>query len=536
MAEFSGGRPKIKSLSQMYVFYESLKDENIIYANGETSEALYAAAERGVEQYAEYYGKQSRSTIATTLISMSNNERDKELDALREVFGVNMSIDLNSPEDMKALVIAFNSTLNLKSNFERNLTRIKNVKGQINIASFFDGYFRTEWNNAIPTMLDQIENLYLSARNITIASATETVLARMIPELVRGAVKKMFSSSTIEQVVDESGLEQLLNIVDSYQGTNVLVQQLIQAYRLDEIGEGLKKTLRFKNKRKEGLKNIERMKKATNKISMGRYQKGGLTLEYLENYLASALFSGDISNDGIQIKMQGSATHTGASEIKADNIFTFGFDNSLVDETLKSMEGESVSRERNIEAITKLTEKLKNLKEGYIIYSSAKNYSLSENFKGFSQGSPISVGTLEKITGDTTKMGAILQTAEGAVGRKYIDEIKLSIAEDIAYYLFDDISTIGTNENPVKALHIFDLDGIYIPLSILLFKIGKAIEETQKAPASLISVDIKAPHILYENAESYSMEMWNKQRAEALENTKVSAHFFKDFFNFMKQF
>lgn len=535
MSDFIGGKPKVKSLSQMYVFYESLKDENIVYANGETSESLYAAAEQGTQEYAEFYNKQSRSTIAATLISMSNNERDKELDALRKVFGVNLSIDLNSPEDMKALVVAFNSTLNLKSNFERNLTRIKNVKGQINVASLFDNYFQDEWNDAIPSMLDQIRNIYFSARNITIANATNTVLSTAIPEIVKGAVKKMFSSGVIKKG-DESGLEQLLSIVDSYQGTNVLIQQLIQAYKLNEIGEGLKNTLRMRGKQKQNLRNIESMKKAVNKVSTGHYQKGGLTLEYLENYLASALFSGEISNEGIQIKMQGSAIHTGASEIKADNIFTFGFDNSVVDETLKSLEGEGVSRERNIEAIKNLTEKLQNLKDGYIIYSSAKNYSLSEYFKGFSQGSPISVSTLKKITKDKTKMGAILQTAEGAVGRKYIEEIRLSIAEDIAYFLFDDISTIGTNDNPVKALHIFDLDGIYIPLSVLLFKIGKAIEETQKAPASLISVDIKAPRILYENAEEYSMEMWNEQRKAAKANTKVSAHFFKDFFNFMQQF
>lgn len=531
----TGGRPKIKSLSQMYVFYESLKDEHIIYANGQTSEGLYNAAVEGVEQYAEHYGIQNKSEIAANLISMSENEKSKELNALRDIFGVNINIDLNNPEDMKSLVVAFNSTLNLKSNFERNLTRIKNTKGEINVASLFDKYFKDEWDSTIPSMLDQIEEVYCSSRRITVAVATEQVLSQRLPEIVKGAIKRMFSSGVLKQG-DESGLEQLLDIVDTYKGTNDLVRQLIQAYGLDEIGQGLRKTLRFRNKQKESLKNIERMKKAVNTRAEGHYQKGGLTLEYLENYIASALISGNISNNGIEIKIQGAAMHTGSSEIKADNIYTFGFDNSIVGEVLETVEGERVSRERNIEAITKLTEKLKTLKEGYIIYSSAKNYSLSENFKGFSQGSPVSVATLKNITGDSTKLGAILQTAAGAVGRRYIEDIRMSIAEDIAYYLFDDISTVGTNEDPVRVLHIFDLDGIFIPLSILLFKIGKAIEEAQKAPASLISVDIKAPHILYDNVESYSMEMWDNQRKEAMANTKVSAHFFKDFFNFMKQF
>ena len=263
MGDFVNGRPKIKSLSQMYVFYESLKDDNIVYANGETSEGLYAAAVQGVKAYSEYYNGEGKSAIAATLIGMAENEKSKELDALEKIFGVSLNIDLNNSDDMKALVETFNKTLNLKSSFERNLTRIKQTTGEINVASRFDGWFKEAWDAATPSILNQIEDLYFSSRKITIAEATETILSTAIPELVKSVIKRMFSSGVMKKG-DESGLEQLLNIVDSFQGTNTLIQQLIQAYKLNEIGEGLKKTLRFKNKQKESLKNIERMKKVKN--------------------------------------------------------------------------------------------------------------------------------------------------------------------------------------------------------------------------------------------------------------------------------
>jgi hypothetical protein len=51
---------------------------------------------------------------------------------------------------------------------------------------------------------------------------------------------------------------------------------------------------------------------------------------------------------------------------------------------------------------------------------------------------------MRNITEDKTKMGAILQTINGAVGAEQREDIKFSIAEDIAYYLFDDFESIGT--------------------------------------------------------------------------------------------
>ena len=67
---------------------------------------------------------------------------------------------------------------------------------------------------------------------------------------------------------------------------------------------------------------------------------------------------------------------TGASEVKADNILTIGIDPQLMAETLEN--NLAVSRKRNTDIFKKLGNDLKNIKNGYIIYSSDKNYTYNE--------------------------------------------------------------------------------------------------------------------------------------------------------------
>jgi hypothetical protein len=48
---------------------------------------------------------------------------------------------------------------------------------------------------------------------------------------------------------------------------------------------------------------------------------------------------------------------------------------------------------------------------------------------------------------------------------------------NIAAFLFDDFTSIGdVNMSGANALHIFDLNGVFVPLSVLLFKLAEAAE------------------------------------------------------------
>mgnify|MGYP000018249539 FL=1 len=53
----------------------------------------------------------------------------------------------------------------------------------------------------------------------------------------------------------------------------------------------------------------------------------------------------------------------------------------------ESLESAGANRDENIKALSELGTKLSNLDDGFIVYSSDKNYSLNANFKGFDVGS-----------------------------------------------------------------------------------------------------------------------------------------------------
>jgi hypothetical protein len=71
------------------------------------------------------------------------------------------------------------------------------------------------------------------------------------------------------------------------------------------------------------------------------------------------------------------------------------------------------NREKNIAALTELGNKLKDLDDGFIVYSSDKNYRLNNSFAGFHAGS---LGaTAADFLGNVYKNSSSLNTLIGAI-------------------------------------------------------------------------------------------------------------------------
>ena len=524
--------PKIKSLAQGYVFYERLKEES-----DPELQNLYNTALHGVQQYTNFYQAPDLNRVSSHLLGMAQNELAKEQRALMSLFDIDLQLNLDDPAAIQQLIEAFNKTINLKSAYERNVERIKTAvsKKQINVASFYDTYFIKFWKQKQDWVFSEIQKVF-EPTDAGMERVAQT-LEQCLEEIVRLSLKDMLSSAkdTGKNRSDGSGYEDLLAIFDSYSGTNSLTQRIYNAYKMDNIKNYIMQEISNSG---INLNGNNLMGQVSSMVSKSRFSKGGLTLEYLENYISSALLSGTIQNEGVKISVKGGSTHSGSSQMKADNIMTFDIDLSIIERAIETISSQQTSRENIVREINNLTTQLADIHSGFIIYSSAKNYTMSKSFEGFSAGSPVSVATMRNITNDKTKMGAILQTIDGAVGKEAREDIKFSIAEDIAYYLFDDFATLGSDsQTGATALHLFDLDGIYVPLSVLLHKIARAIESVRKVPTSLINVSIITPSkILYEKNSSQPTDAWAQQREDAVNNTKISIHFFKDFFNMIKSF
>ena len=171
---------------------------------------------------------------------------------------------------------------------------------------------------------------------------------------------------------------------------------------------------------------------------------------------------------------------------------------------------------------------------------------------GFSSGSAISLSTYQEITESKNAdelIGAIANTIKGAVyeGKKSEESLSKYIAEDIAIFLFDDARVLGKkmNENTANAIHLMNLNGIYIPLSYFLFLLAEAFKSKDSeeyrnifSPQIENNISIKYPNggEGAEGLDKWSEDDWYRQRDDALDRVKIGAHFSKNFVEMVKDF
>lgn len=234
-----------------------------------------------------------------------------------------------------------------------------------------------------------------------------------------------------------------------------LEKRLRDIYHIDDLKKSILQTI-DKKKRKIPDKFNDVVKNVVEKNVNAR---GGLSLEAIEESILSIIGS-QVKGNNFHVV---SANATGEKHMKADNYIAIGFDASILEEALE--EGETGTREKNIKLLDDLGEKLSKINDSYIIYSSDKNYSLTDNFTrrgGFSGTSNMSalqyMGIMDKVNKNMrTFIGVMLNTASGAVGANsnLRGTINDAIARDFAYLLFDDFNTIGRDMTHGVMVFIF---------------------------------------------------------------------------------
>lgn len=526
-------------LSQEYVYYESLS-----YDGDPTHKRLYNQAKNSLGILGGYNTQIETSAV---LFKMAQAERQKEIAFLTNVFGFKVNADLDNKDSGKIIIEAFNSTLNLKKAYDRNIARIESDDGrtnQVDIASFFDTYLATQFNKFIGLALSNAIRQFNSG-NVNILTALENQIDKALNNALDGAIESALKSKTFvgEKSETDDAYAELLSYINSNMGAkNWLKTQIYHNYKLEQIKQYLMSEIKV-NMTQEDRKKV--YTEAKKKISNGtdRYRQGGFTREYLTNVVAQMVIDGLKRVDGVKIT-GGTAHHTGnISQMKADNILTFNIPANIVNDAFSKIENGG-TRKKNVGIIKQLGEKLSNIDDGYIVYTSSKNYTINKGFKrrgGFSSGEDITLGTFKGLLQDSpfashaySMVGGIMQLLKGAVGHGRKNEYVTAIARYVAYFLFDDIGSIGTNikGSSPTALHLFDLDGIYIPLSFFLDLLANAFASIQKTqPTNLVKVDIKGADrtIMYPYPQEYTTEMWHNQGQDALNNIKISVKFLADF-------
>lgn len=571
-----------ESMASNYVFYERLKNNRSGYSY------LYGKIKPTLNRYREEIGE---SVVDDSKVrAMAEAELAKEIRVLQDVFGTEIDASrfltggrLNDFKELyDGLTKAINSSLGIKEIYERNVTLIQTSKkrispitnellsgGKKSIISFYHTYLIQQIEIDLDDIAKGLEEVFNNLPpNKSLEEAAKEFLQVRLRETCKQAALRMFSPEReLElQAELELGLSpaELQRQREAYQelyfalsqedsNSSPFVQQLFDIYKVQDVIKALTEEIdnsgriasRTRNaKGKYGIANDATFKQ----VGVNIHQRGGLTLEAFENFTVNTILK--------KTGQKGGSVSSGATGMKADNIITLEIDADRVARSLaESYQAGSGSenRAKNVQAIEKLYDDLKDVRNGFIVYSSAKNYTYNDKFGGFSAGQEQNIGNFLEMMDDVSRstrknyktlMGIILQLGEGAIGAKVLDKdnIENLLAQNIALFLFDDFQTLGGESPGPTAIHLMDLNGIYVPLSFILFLLADAIRfarEDVSRIRDVASVRINASPILFPTAadqrkwekenEATPIEAWNEQRYQAQKSTTIRAHFLKNF-------
>lgn len=496
------------------------------------------------------------SSVGNILIQQSKIEAEKDLKLLEKKFGTSLSFttdDVSDPAFFKKLTEAINRALQGDKIFERAVKRLQSGQAYGSVAQFFPDYFQKYWEKERVSIHE--EALKKSNHgSISYIAAVKDELEKRLPIMIENTLIEMLNSKDLNKK-DETNrsLQSLLNYLNSYQGDE-LTRELYKIYHMDELKQKVEEEIEQNGPGVSAIdyyKKQTKNKKTTTTGMLGRmryFQDGGLALEAFENFVINSIADELQGASGTNFKIMKSI-HSGEKGIKPDNIIAIDIDPQKIIDILDSHK-EKTSREENAKLATKIWEEIRKLKDGFIIYSSDKNYGMAKlsESSGLKGDYQIKLGNLmpiiKRIPGFTaTFRGAIANLIPGAAGEGMNQIITDYLASNMAYFLFDDVAQIGmSHDNTTNAIHLFMLSGVYVPLSYLLFSLGQAInsvENNSKKIKSISNVSIKTPSgIQFPEPKDtptgeYTYDDWVTQKNIALEEIIISMHFAKNINDFI---
>lgn len=233
---------------------------------------------------------------------------------------------------------------------------------------------------------------------------------------------------------------------------------------------------------------------------------------------------------------------SGSSGVKADVILHNISCGKTIDniDGLMTQSGEDDSNRKN--AIENYENWFRQMQgaQGEIVFISDKNYQINSKFGGFTAQDKVTLNNLQalfdKVHVEYTQ-GLIDFLAncgsDMLLGARYT-EVMDAIATQIGHFLFDDLTIEGSHS--INRIHLLNLSGIYMPLSVFLEGIQKAIEGTIMSGSAkdFVSVSFSAKPSASVAASPWESERdWEDFREERLNQSYVNVHFMRNFAQFI---
>lgn len=492
-----------------------------------------------------------KQNISAYFKAMAESEYSKELALLTRLLGSEpTNYNFEDDKNGRKMIDTLNAILGLKEVYERDLeVLLSGDENQRTVISFFSSYVRTCFNKAykeglkaeeecaaVPCLSKLILEKAKENPKTEIATLAKEVIQKYWIDIIRHAAKNTLRGTSKRE--DDKLFRQALRSLTAAQGklsaeANRFVADLAKIFNLDDIIRVVTENLE-NGSDKEMRKKLDRFFAGANKRKMWIY--GGQALEAYISYITNEVVAGTFGKNATIASRQ-----SGGTKQKADTIITVDLDIGVVENWLETEN--FGTREKNRRAILGLQKQLANADDSFIVYTNTKNYSTEgTKFKrsGFSAGEPIKLDTFSSITSSIPKASqlvvAIMNLTPGALNENNKQLVKDSIARAVATFLFDDFETIGNNmsaDSGAKAIHLFNLNNIYVPLSWFFYHLSLAFGGTEKT-TGLVQVDLKFPkNIMFptqqkQNAwkrKNLGQSAWHEQASWALDNSTVAIHF-----------
>ena len=538
--QFQKKYERSKSLADMYVYYERLKQDGYtqLYYTVKKNLGIQRGSLKELQKTSENFRR------------MGAIEKAKETAFIQKVFHKPISVDFDNRKSVKEFIDVLNEAMNFKDLYKRNLQLLLKTDKQKTTISYFPSYFIQAWNAYSDILWEKVASEF-ERTGRSLDMIFEEQLKKDMNFLVVDSIERMFRAQPelgqeAQQYAD--AYKALLGNIGTIDTPGSLAQQFKDIYKLDALGDSLKKALKAEKEKisLESYKKAGESKKFKDSIKIQQGQRGGIALEAIENLCVQVIS---------QMKINGKveAIRGGGYGIKSDNMYLYGIDTEPIVDVLERIK--DIDREHNIEKAEEINKYLRTLDDGFIVYSNAKNYTMSTKFfkeAGFSAGAEISAQTYLEVMKKVNKnvrtfIGVMINSMKDAVGENMdlYDIVCQNLAQDIAMMLFDDYETVGKDlqKTGVKSIHIMDLNGVFLPLSFFFDLMARAIDEIGKTPEELVKVEYRTPKkIKYDTnkeiqqARARGEAPWASQKEEALRDTKISYHFLKDFRDILSQY
>ncbi len=513
---------------------------------------------------------------ADKIVDLGYRERQNELALLKAA-----GIELEDEDDIKNFVKHFNEVLMGKEQFGYAVTRLKEALREEHkksnnraptIASWFTSYLSTAIRSRISRLINDNSQSLLKRDFSKLEEDFESVIDDAINTALKNMLTEVKKVDGKELYGDSSMWSELYYAMQSIQGMPESFREMIKSkINFSAIKQIIKELTpaEINDKRHKGLKKKIDSAKGLNFISEQRSRSvGGNVEEYLNASLAGVPNKVVVSDkSAVVLKSEIAKTDTVTFLQFQTGIDIDKFASAITSELDEQIFNSSTLKD-TVNTMDKFyKDKLSKIDNSFIVYSSVKSYSMSESFiQGFSGGGTRKLEDIKYIL-DESGLGSAedylniaYNTATGASsnepgadprGALFEDErdevkenLKISLMSAVARLLFDDWTTIGLETSTgAKAIHVLALEGIQLPLSVLLIATGNAIIETERNLANYINVFVKLPGAIKFPAPQESIngdaeathqkvkKNWNEQMEEAHNDSKFSIKFLRNFKN-----